>query len=126
MHNDGPEEDVNLWRWYYDSRVYQPPSSPSEYNSEMALPVYAPPPPPEPEAHEHEVSEPDVSESEVPEPEVNTFFNDARKQKLKTIAKYGAVASGSVIFTLALQKVINDLKNTTYVSAFFPSSLADI
>ena len=117
-----PGEDVNLWRWYYDSRVFQPPSSSSEYNSEVALPVYAPPPAPEPEALEPEASEPEisdheVSEPEVPEPEVDTFFNDARKQKLKTIAKYGAVAGGSVIFTLALQKVINGLKNTTYVSA---------
>jgi hypothetical protein len=117
VHSGGPGEDVDLWRWYYDSRVYQPPSSSSEYHSEVALPLYAPPPAP---------AEPEVPQPEVPEPEVNTFFNDARKQKLKTIAKVGGVAGASVIFTLAIQKVINDFKNRTYVSAFFPPSLADI
>ena len=126
MHSDGPEEDVNLWRWYYDSRVYQPPSSSSEYNSEVALPVYAPPPPPPEQAlPEHEVSE---SDSEI---EHDTVIREGRQaapreKKIKTIAKIGAVAGVSVILTLGIQTLINDVRNRKYVSAFFPASLADI
>ena len=105
MYNDGSEDDDDtVWRWLYDSRINGGASSSSDINSEVPLPLEAPP----------------------PAPEDDTFSNDALKQRLKRIADFGAVAGVSVVATLAVQKVIEDFKNGVYVSAFFPPSLADI
>ena len=103
VHSDGSGEDDDLWLWHHDSRVNEGASSSSDINSEVPL----------------------TSEARPPSPEVDKVFTDALKKKIQAIAEFGIVAGGSVVFTLAVQKVIQNIrnetnKNETYVSAFFP------
>ena len=103
VHSDGSGKDDDLWLWHHDSRVNEGASSSSDINSEVPL----------------------TSEARPPSPEVDKVFTDALKKKIQAIAEFGVVAGGSVVFTLAVQKVIQKIKNETnknetYVSAFFP------
>ena len=65
-------------------------------------------------------------EAPPPPPEANEVFSDAIKQKLKVLAGFGAVASVSAGLVYGVHKLIEDHSHETYVSAFFPSSPADI
>ena len=115
VHNDGPGEFDNSYRWHNDFRVIEGASLSSGFDPPDApMPVESPPL---------------ESEAALPAPEAHPFFNDELKQKLKTIGKFGAVAGTSAVLTLGIQKLIKDHSHGshgTYVSAFFPPSLADL
>ena len=121
MHTVGSEEFDNSYRWHNDLRVVEGAPSSSDFDPDAPMPV-------ESEAPSSTWSSPPLElEAAPPAPEAHPFFNDARKQTLKTFAKIGAIAGASVVISLGIQKLIKDhSSHGAYVSAFYSPSLADL
>ena len=114
VHTVGSEEFDTSYRWHNDFRVVEGATSSSDFDSDEPSSIGSSPPPLELEAA-------------PPAPEAHPFFNDARKQTLKTFAKIGAIAGASVVISLGIQKLIKDhSSHGAYVSAFYSPSLADL